>query len=194
MEPVMDQHVSYNRKKWIYGLVVIIFILISIGIAYGYNVYFDYRFTIVSDHKVYRSGEMPPEKLKSKVTQYGIKTVIDLRNQGDDQNDKIEKEHSAMEEIHVNHINLASKQVPDDENLNEFLKIMEENKNFPVLIHCNHGVGRAVLYSSIYLIEFEGWSNENARKASRLITTWKSSFSEEAEKGRYLMNYKRRLN
>jgi protein-tyrosine phosphatase len=189
----MDQYIAHKRKNWVYFLTVITIVLVSISVAYVYNVYFSYRFTVVSDNKVYRSGKMPSEELQKKVKQYGIKTVIDLRNQGDDHNDEIEKEHVAMEQVGVNHINLASKQVPQDETIDKFLKIMQEKKNLPVLIHCYHGVGRAVLYSGVYLIEFEGWSNDEARKASRLITTWKSSFSTEKEKGKYLMNYRRRL-
>jgi len=155
----MDRYLSPKRKKWVYFFTIITLVSASIGIAYVYEVYFNYRFTVVSANKVYRSGEMPPEELQKRVKQYGIKTVIDLRNQGDDHNNAIEKEHLAMKQVGVKHINLASQQVPRDETVDKFLKIMQEKKNLPVLIHCYHGIGRAVLYSAAYRIEFEGWSN-----------------------------------
>jgi protein tyrosine/serine phosphatase len=65
---------------------------------------------------------------------------------------------------------------------------MDDNKNYPVLIHCEHGEGRAVLFSAIYRMEYENWDNEKARCASRVIT-YGTSFSLNASKGIYLHDY-----
>ncbi|MCD4740948.1 MAG: hypothetical protein K8R67_00490, partial [Desulfobacteraceae bacterium] len=69
-----------------------------------------------------------------------------------------------------------------------FLKIMDDEKNYPVLLHCYHGEGRAVLYSAIYRIEYEKWDTDKARRASRIIT-YGTSFSFKESKGKYLNNY-----
>ncbi|NVM20328.1 MAG: tyrosine-protein phosphatase [Desulfobacterales bacterium] len=160
------------------------------GAGYGYWVFVNHRFAPVTEGQFYRSGAMPPETLQDIVRQYGIRTVIDFRES--EYEDKIAAEHSALSRIGVQHFSLPSKQVPSDETVEAFLKIMEDPKNRPVLVHCKHGVGRAVLFSAIYRIEYEGWPNERARRASRLIL-YKSSFDSNRSKGIFLRNYTPRL-
>jgi hypothetical protein len=72
---------------------------------------------------------------------------------------------------------------------------LDDEKNYPVLIHCYHGTGRAQIYSALYRIEYEGWSNADARAKTRFIVQalgYKSSFADTKSKGRFLMNYKPR--
>jgi hypothetical protein len=40
---------------------------------------------------------------------------------------------------------------------------MDNKDNYPVLIHCYHGTGRAEMYSALYRIEYENFTNEDAR-------------------------------
>jgi protein tyrosine phosphatase len=37
---------------------------------------------------------------------------------------------------------------------------MDNSDNYPVLIHCYHGTGRAEMYSALYRIEYEKFTNE----------------------------------
>ena len=67
---------------------------------------------------------------------------------------------------------------------------MDNPDNYPVLIHCYHGVGRAEMYSAIYRIEYENWLPEEARTSTRFLTKW-SSFDIGKPKGDYLNNYKK---
>ena len=60
-----------------------------------------------------------------------------------------------------------------------------------MLIHCYHGVGRAEMYSALYRIEYEKWSNEEARNGVRSIIKF-SSFDDGTPKGEYLKAYKSR--
>ena len=68
---------------------------------------------------------------------------------------------------------------------------MDNKDNYPVLIHCYHGVGRAEMYSAIYRIEYENFTNEEARKNVRTLIKF-SSFDDGKPKGEYLMHYKSR--
>lgn len=68
---------------------------------------------------------------------------------------------------------------------------MDNKANYPVLIHCYHGTGRAEMYSAIYRIEYKNFTNEQARKKVRNIIKW-SSFDEGTPKGEYLKAYKSR--
>jgi len=69
---------------------------------------------------------------------------------------------------------------------------MDDPENYPVLIHCHHGVGRSRLFSSIYRIEYENYSNEDARVKARYLWELSGNFSKSSEKGNYLLNYKKR--
>lgn len=66
---------------------------------------------------------------------------------------------------------------------------MDDSTNYPVLIHCYHGAGRAQLFSALYRIEYEGMSNEDARCKTRTFVSY-SSFDEGKPKGEFLKDYK----
>jgi predicted protein tyrosine phosphatase len=70
---------------------------------------------------------------------------------------------------------------------------MDNPDNYPVLIHCYHGAGRAHLFSALYRIEYEDMSNEDARNKTRFFLKG-SSFDEGTPKGEFLKNYKKRAN
>ena len=93
----------------------------------------------------------------------------------------------------MTYFNLGTDQVPTQATVDEFLQIMDDSSNYPVLLHCYHGVGRAQMFSAIYRIEYEGWSNQDAREKTRLLLKG-SSFDEGKPKGDYLINYKPRAN
>ena len=169
------------------GLLLTGAFLIAVLIAaagYSYWSVFHHRFLAVTDGKVYRSGAMPIKALENKVQEYGIQAVIDLRTY----RDEVDAEHTAMEQLGVRHFILPAEQAPIEATVKSFLQIMKNREHYPVLIHCKDGEGRAVLFSAIYRIEFENWSNERARRASRLIL-YKSSFSLDRSKGSFLHNY-----
>lgn len=169
------------------GLLLSVTLLITMLIAaagYSYWSVFDHRFLAVTDGKVYRSGAMPIKVLENKVRKYKIRAVIDLRKP----DDAVHAEHVAMDQLGVRHFSLPAEQAPAEATVTSFLRIMKNNENYPVLIHCEHGEGRSVLFSAIYRIEFENWSNERARRASRFIL-YKSSFSPDRSKGIFLQNY-----
>lgn len=168
-------------------MAVFIGILLTLGAANFYWVYVANRFEVISEGKVYKSGAMSHNKLTKTIKKYKIKTIVDLRKSKDKEN--IEKERALARTLGVIHVNIPSDQVPKAETVKKFLSIMDDKKNtLPVLIHCEHGEGRAVLFSAIYRMEYENWDNDRARGASRIIT-YGSSFSLNASKGKYLNHY-----
>ena len=157
--------------------------------AYLYHVHINYRFMTITEGKVYKSGAMPPEKLTNVVQRHHIKTVIDLRQE--EEKDAIAAEHAAMAAIGVTHVNIPSHQAPVQTTVDKYLAVIDDPSVFPVLIHCHHGVSRAVLFSAIYRMEYEGWENEKAHGATRFMT-YKSSFDRGTRKGDFVLNYKPR--
>ena len=186
-----------NFKKKI-GLVIIVFITIGIG-KYVYDMHINHNFETITEGKVYKSGVIPPDEIEDYVKEYKIKSIIDLRfpGTGDEVNNpeiptELTAEKDAIAKIKgVNYFNNGSDQVPEPHNLDTFFKIMDDPKNYPVLIHCYHGVGRAEMYSAIYRIEYENMEKDEARTNTRLLTKW-SSFDLGKPKGDFLHNYQRR--
>ena len=185
-----------NKKR--IGFAVLAIVLIFVG-KYVYDMNINHNFETITEGKVYKSGVIPPDELESYINKYHIKSVVDLRfpGTGDEVNNpeipaELTAEKEAIEKIKgVNYFNNGSDQVPKPENLKTFFRIMDNPANYPVLIHCYHGVGRAELYSAIYRIEYEKFTNEEARNGVRTLIKW-SSFDDGKPKGEYLKTYKSR--
>jgi predicted protein tyrosine phosphatase len=182
---------------------IIGFLLLAIILFFGgkqiYDMNINHNFEIITEGKVYKSGVIPPDELESYVAKYHIKSIVDLRFPGttDLTNNpeipaELTAEQKAIAKIKgVNYFNNGSEQVPKQENLDRFFKIMDNKDNYPVLIHCYHGIGRGEMYSALYRIEYENFTNEEARQGVRTVVKF-SSFDDGTPKGEYLKSYKSR--
>ena len=179
-------------------IILLLVVLVFVG-KYVYDVNINHNFKAITEGKVYKSGVIPPNEIESYAKKYNIKSIIDLRFPGTNDlvnNPEIPSELTAEEEAvksieGLQYFNVGSDQVPKQEVIDRYLKIMDNPDNYPVLIHCYHGVGRAEMYSAIYRIEYEGWENDKARTSTRFLTKF-SSFDIGKPKGNYLHTYIKR--
>ena len=179
-------------------IVVGVIVLIGVG-KYVYDVNIDHNFEPVVEGKVYRSGTIPPDELPDYIRKYNIKSVVDLRRPGTKDlvnNPEVSKEllqeKSAVESVPgTNYFDVGSELIPDQAVLDKYFAVMDDPDNYPVLVHCYHGEGRAPLFGAIYKIEYEGTPNEQARKEARWFADL-CVFNAERSKGKYLLNYKTR--
>jgi protein tyrosine/serine phosphatase len=178
-------------------LIVALVLILLVTLKYVYDRHLNHNFMTITEGKVYKSGVIPPDEIADYVKKYHIKSIVDLRfpGTGDEVNNpeipaELTAEKNAVTKlIGVNYFNNGSDQVPNQKNLDLFFKIMDNKDNYPVLIHCYHGIGRAQLYSAIYRIEYEGWSNDDARHQAAFPFMF-SSFDDGKPKGEYLKSYK----
>src|SRR5574343_627968 len=184
-------------KKIVLAIVVLAALIFGKSYVYDYKI--NHNLETITEGKVYKSGVIPPDELPEYIKKYNIKSVVDLRfpGTGDDVNNpeipaELTAEKEAIAKIPgVNYFNNGSDQVPAKKNLDYFFKIMDDPKNYPVLIHCYHGVGRAEIYSAIYRIEYENWDRDKARTSTRFLTKW-SAFDLGKPKGDFLHSYIKR--
>lgn len=177
------------------GIVLVTFLVIAGG-KYVYDMHINHNFETITEGKVYKSGVIPPNEIADYVKKYKIKSIVDLRfpGTGDDVNNpeipvELTAEKEAIAQIKgVNYFNNGSDQVPKKHNLDTFFKIMDNQDNYPVLIHCYHGIGRAEMYSAIYRIEYENMDRDKARNSARFLTKW-SPFDLGKPKGDFLHQY-----
>ncbi len=181
-------------------LVFLVFISLLVGGGkFFYDRNINHNFETISEKKVYKSGVIPPDELAEYIKKYNIKSVIDLRFPGTndlENNPEIPSELTAEKEAivkikDVNYFNNGSDQVPNQKNLDVFYQIMDDKANYPVLIHCYHGTGRAELYAALYRIEYENFTNQEARNAVRTLVKF-SSFDDGKPKGEFLKKYQTR--
>ena len=180
------------------GILVLVIVLVGVA-KYVYDMNINHNFETIEEGKVYKSGVIPPDELADYIKEYKIKSVIDLRFPGTQDlvnNPEIPAELIAEKEAitklkGVNYFNDGCDQVPEQKHVDAFLKIMDDPKNYPVLIHCYHGTGRSELFSALYRIEYLNWSNEKAIEGVRTLVKW-SSFDDGKPKGEYLKAYKSR--
>ena len=182
-------------------------LLLITGVAYAWHVHINYRFEEISENRVYKSALIAPDRLESFLIPNNIKTVINFIDPGTKdalnpgQMEHIVKEDEAIVQINkkhgtdIRHVNIPSGQVPNRNTLEKFFEVLDDDSAYPVLIHCYHGTGRAVIYSALYRIEYEDWDSEAARMETRALpmlvesSLYRSSFSAGRGKGDFLINY-----
>ncbi len=161
----------------------------------------NYCITTVVPGRLYRSSKMTPERLAGKAAELGIRTVIDLRNPAHhrrpedrtEAENKVTQEEAALKAGGIRHIELRSRQIPLPRTVDKFIEAVDSAGASPVLIHCDHGIGRTGLFVALYLMEYAGYSNEDARHCvSRYYSLrlhGRKHFAPDYDKGKYIMKY-----
>ena len=194
---VAETKVKKIRSKKV-GLALLVLLLVggtSLGGYRLWNRYINYNFGVITQNKVYKSAAVRPSTLKEFIVDYKIKTVIDLRNEVSDQYHQDEIAAAVGKIEGTRYVNIPSPQVPNRQHLIQFFEVLDHPDSYPVLIHCYHGLGRTMLYSAIYRMEYENMSNNEALSKTRFIVespVYNSSFAAHEPKGAFLINYKPR--
>jgi 4-amino-4-deoxy-L-arabinose transferase-like glycosyltransferase/protein tyrosine phosphatase (PTP) superfamily phosphohydrolase (DUF442 family) len=149
-------------------ILVLPIVLLVAGLAYGYWVTVEHRLTVITPGRVYQSAAMPPADLIRIAQRLGIQTVFDFRGNSENERRLSTDEQRALEQAGIKYFHIASSISPAPETVATFLRVMtpEVAAHRTVLFHCHDGEGRAVFYSAIYRIQFEGWDNEQAYLAT----------------------------
>lgn len=200
---VMSQPIFLRKrsaKKAVFMVLGVIAIAFSsVCAVYAYDVYVVNRFRTVNPGKVYKSGLMEIEKLEETISQYNLKSIIDLRDVQSEDSGRKDTEKSMRDESNlatqmgINYFNIPSGQIPSPQQVTRFLKIMDNPDNYPVLIHCYHGKGRAEVYSTIYRMEYQDYLNAVAIEKTRLLPSEFTSFAPNKSKGKFILSYSPRV-
>jgi len=140
-------------------------------------VYSEYRrgtirnLRVVEEGVLYRSGQLSPEGLEQVVRERGVKTVISLRaarDEDDPHPDAWEEGFCAARGL--NHYRIVPRvwgpdkrgYTPADENVRQFLAVMDRPENHPVLVHCFAGIHRTGTLVAIFRMEYHRWPADRA--------------------------------
>lgn len=147
------------KKKKIMNAFAIAAVLTA-AFAWRFDQWYLPNFHCVAPDILYRSGQ-PKGPGLTWLKLKGIRTIVNLR--GADKPESVdEKEFSDEQGLNWINIPVGTTSKELEKGTEKFMKTMSDPENFPVLIHCSRGKERSGLFSAVYRIEFEGWSNQKA--------------------------------
>jgi protein tyrosine/serine phosphatase len=102
---------------------------------------------------LWRSGQ-PTKEGYSQLASEGLKTVVNLRAEFPQDKDLL------PDGVRYVYIPIKDGHAPTVEQGNEFIATVSDPANWPVLVHCHAGEGRAGAMSAIARHSFDGWDKD----------------------------------
>lgn len=123
------------------------------------------RLREVSPGRVYRSGQMSEAGFRDAIRQYGIRTIINLQNELPDPEIRPGLPESEFcRALGVKYVFLLPDlldryRIPRERPaaIDKFLDLMDDEANYPVLIHCRAGLHRTGVLVGLYRLEYDRW-------------------------------------
>ncbi len=178
---------------------LVVLLLVGGPVAYvSYQRHHLRHFRAVRDDTLYRSGQMSLDGLRRVVHDFGIRTVITLRDSeqvGTPPPDEMEE--AFCRERGLRHVRITPRVwsnsengIPAEQGVRQFLAVMDQAENYPVLVHCFAGVHRTGTLCAIYRIEYENWTN--AQAVAEMKHYGYDNLEKEHDVLRYVENYRPR--
>ena len=116
--------------------------------------------------RVYRSGQ-PADGDWRRLVQLGIQTVVDLRQDGENNEHSVRSEAAAVRAAGMRYVNVPIRvsTVPTNVEISQLLGIL--NSGETTLIHCNLGRDRTGTVIAAYRIAHDHWKNRVALREAQ---------------------------
>lgn len=154
---------------------------------------------VVEPGVLYRSGQLSKIGLQRLVHDYGIRTVVSLRDSDDPNIPPPDlQEEQFCEKLDIRFVRITPRSwwpeydgaPPAEKGVAKFLAVMDEPANFPVLLHCFAGTHRTGAMVAVYRMEFDRWTNSEA--LDELRNAGYRNLDQEMDVLTYLENYQPR--
>ena len=136
----------------------------------------------------YYRGSQPSAEQFEDLKRLGVKTIIDLRK------DRVEQASDWARAAGLQYINipLTTKKAANEDQTNEFLKLVNDPANQPVYVHCKGGRHRTGQMTAIFRITNDGWTSDQAYKEMKKYDFEDSFFYPRSLK-KYVFSYYERF-
>ena len=114
------------------------------------------NFGRINEH--YYRGAQPRGADFRALATLGVKTVIDLAEEGDPAEDANAKAAG----MHFVRIPMSTRKAPSEETIAQFLALVNDPANQPVYVHCIGGRHRTGVMTAIYRMTVDGWNSAKA--------------------------------
>jgi tyrosine-protein phosphatase SIW14 len=168
--------------RWGLGLSIATMIVVVPFVHYRATYAHAKRLREVTAGKFYRCGQLTAAGFREAIARYGIQTVINLQDEDPDPHlpasyyasRPVEPESEVCRQAGARYV-LLSFDLPSRERapfeqakaIDEFLKILDDPENYPVLLHCKAGLHRTGLLTAVYRMEYEHWPVADALRELR---------------------------
>jgi len=148
-----------RRGKWVLLIAILCPLFLSL---YALYVYKRNNFHILSPGKAYRSAQLNKKALKDCIHEFGIKTILNLRESVTNA-DWYQEEKMVAADHGVQHLdfNLSEYDEVSVEDLEKIAALLRDAPK-PILIHCAAGADRTGLVSALYRYKLEGLAPEKS--------------------------------
>ena len=125
-----------------------------------------YNFGTVEEGRVYRTSQPSPLFLRWLVAQRKIRTLVNLRGRTPGYESAFATRHG----LKLFSFNLSASRPPTQEDIERFLRILQDPDNYPLAVHCRNGVDRTGYMIASYRVGVQGWDvNRAAREMNRYL-------------------------
>jgi protein tyrosine phosphatase (PTP) superfamily phosphohydrolase (DUF442 family) len=118
----------------------------------------------VLECRVYRAGQLSGPELESTISNYGIRTVVNLRGIGfgmDWYRDESRAVHRSG--VSLEDVNLSAGRLPSVTEVRRLVRVLDRCE-YPILVHCKHGSDRTGLTSALILLLYTDTELSAARR------------------------------
>lgn len=174
---------------WVLGAVLVA-VVVGVPTAH-WRVGYDQskRLRVVTDGRVYRSGQMTADGFREAIRKYSLRTVLNLQSSDDDKSGKVDladpllpktpfggprrKESEVVADAGAAYVqidcNTLDRTGPNGypEILDKVYEVFDDERNYPILIHCKAGLHRTGLVTAAYRMEYEGRTRSEALEELR---------------------------
>ena len=95
----------------------------------------------------------------------GIKTVINLRSENDEE---VIVKKLGMNYVHIPIIITMWSKIPDSA-IDRYFRVLSDPANYPIFFHCRRGADRTGALAGFYRIAYQGWEPGKAYSEARSI-------------------------
>jgi tyrosine-protein phosphatase SIW14 len=170
-----------NVLRWVLGVVVVVGVIAPPVVLYRAEYVRAKRLREVEPGRVYRSGQMTEAGFRDAIERYGIRTVVNLQHEQPDpmlidrwMGKPTVRESELCEQLGVRYVLLTPDVLPPNNKLDtqppvvdDWLALLDDESNYPILLHCNAGLHRTGRLTAIYRMEYHGWSEGEALRELR---------------------------
>lgn len=148
-----------NRFKDASVVTIMVLFLVSLAQAQSDTKYKELPNFFKINDRLYRGGQPRKGGIK-KLSELGVKTIINLRRESDET--RAERKEAEAAGIKYFHISMSSFGRPSDAQVARALEIIDQAENHPVFIHCQRGSDRTGTVIAAYRISRENWGTKEA--------------------------------
>ena len=158
------------RKKQTWIVVIAVVSAVAGGLAYRHH----HRYKHLAIHEpgmVYRSAWVEPDVMSELIETYQFRSVINLCNPGEMGEQRWAEERDAVINAGARLIELPMFNTVDvsDSQIAKHIEVLGDPDNYPMLVHCQHGVTRTAKLLAIYDIVYRGQSAEETLRLQPLF-------------------------